>query len=207
MREGADGGGSGQKHTVGLGPANSATRANARSKELLALGQRLFPLFALALDLPEDFFADKTRHPAAIMRLLFYPGLDGREVDELMPGIGDHTDYECFTILRQDACPRALQVKSASGWIDAAPIPGTFVINIGDQFARWTNGVFVSTRHRVLPTLERDRYSIPFFFGCDHDVLMEPIPTCVTRDRPNQFEVMRAGDYVHMRLSETYSTK
>lgn len=116
-------------------------------------------------------------------------------------------DYECFTILRQDACPRALQVKSASGWIDATPIPNTFVINIGDQFARWTNGVFVSTRHRVLPTLERDRYSIPFFFGCDHDVLMEPIPTCVTPERPNQFEVMKAGDYVHMRLSETYSTK
>lgn len=69
----------------------SLAAANAHSKELLGLGQRLFPLFALALDLPETFFDDKTRHPAAIMRLLFYPGLDGREVDELMPGIGDHT--------------------------------------------------------------------------------------------------------------------
>lgn len=45
-------------------------------------------MIALALDLDEHFFDDKIRHPAAIMRLLFYPELGDREVDELMPGIG-----------------------------------------------------------------------------------------------------------------------
>jgi isopenicillin N synthase-like dioxygenase len=174
-------------------------------KAVLGLGQRLFPLIALALDLPESFFDDKIRHPAAIMRLLFYPELGDREVDELMPGIGAHTDFECFTILRQDDVP-ALQVANRRGeWLDAQCIPDTFVVNIGDQLARWTNDIFVSTRHRVLPTVGKDRFSIPFFFGCDHDVVMDPIPTCVSADRPNRYEVMTAGDYVHMRLSDIYA--
>ncbi|KAG9077108.1 hypothetical protein FRC06_009090, partial [Ceratobasidium sp. 370] len=101
------------------------------------LGLRLFPAFALALNLPDDFFADKIKNAAAIMRLLHYPPQIGI-VDDRVQGIGAHTDYECFTILWQDAVP-ALQVLNTSGqWVNATPIPGTFVINIGDQMARWT---------------------------------------------------------------------
>ncbi|WVQ82711.1 hypothetical protein IAT38_004843 [Cryptococcus sp. DSM 104549] len=174
--------------------------------EVLKLGQSLFPLFALALNLPEDFFDDKIQHPAAIMRILFYPALGERKVDELTPGIGAHTDFECFTILRQDDVPSALQVQNRKGeWIDAPYMPDTFVINIGDQFARWTNDIFVSTRHRVLPALSKDRYSMPFFFGCDHDVPLIPPETCVSEDRPARYEVMTAGAYVHMRLSDIYA--
>lgn len=114
--------------------------------EILNLGKRLFPLFALALNLPEDFFDDKTRLPAAIMRLLFYPGLGDRQVDELMPGIGDHTDFECFTVLRQDDVG-GLQVRNHAGdWVNATYVPNAFVINIGDQFARWSSEL-KSNRH------------------------------------------------------------
>ncbi|WVW82460.1 hypothetical protein I302_104470 [Kwoniella bestiolae CBS 10118] len=174
-------------------------------KQVLALGYKLFPLFALALNLPEDFFEAKTQHPAAIMRLLFYPALGEQEVDELMPGIGAHTDFECFTILRQDEVS-GLQVQNRKGeWIDAVPSPDTFIVNIGDQLSRWTNDIFVSTRHRVLPTIAKDRYSIPFFFGCDHEVPLLPPTTCVTEDRPARYDVMTAGAYVHMRLSEIYA--
>ncbi|KLT39575.1 Clavaminate synthase-like protein [Cutaneotrichosporon oleaginosum] len=184
------------------GAAQFKSATLAYYSAILALGQRLFPLIALALDLPEDFFSDKIQHPAAIMRLLFYPALGAAEP---IPGIGAHTDFECFTILKQDDVP-ALQVANRRGeWLDAPCIPDTFVVNIGDQLARWTNDIFVSTRHRVLATPDRDRYSIPFFFGCDHDVVMHPIPTCVSADRPNRYEVMTAGDYVHQRLSEVYA--
>ncbi|KAK1925422.1 hypothetical protein DB88DRAFT_193700 [Papiliotrema laurentii] len=170
---------------------------------ILALGQSLFPLFALALDLPETFFDDKTRHPAAIMRMLKYPGIPPDQVKDENPGIGAHTDFECFTILAQGG--PGLQVQNRSGeWIDAPVIPDTFVINIGDQFARWTNDIFVSTPHRVLPPRET-RYSIPFFFGCDHDVPLIPPSTCVSDARPNKYQVMTAGAYVHKRLSETYA--
>jgi isopenicillin N synthase-like dioxygenase len=98
----------------------------------VALGKALFPLLALALDLEETFFDDKTIHPAAIMRLLRYPNQPPTSLDaadDRVQGIGAHTDYECFTILWQQSGVSALQVRNAQGiWIDAVPIPGTVVV-------------------------------------------------------------------------------
>jgi len=171
---------------------------------LITLGKYLFRLFALALDLPEDFFEDKITRPAAIMRLLHYPPQTG-PVDERVIGIGAHTDYECFTILWQDDVP-ALQVLNTDGhWIDATPIPGTFVLNLGDQFARWTNDVFKSTRHRATNRTGVRRFSSPLFFGCDYDVKLEALPSCVSAERPAKYQVVTAGEYVKSRLEATYA--
>ncbi|KAH9066131.1 2OG-Fe-II oxygenase [Lactarius deliciosus] len=168
------------------------------------LGQYLFPLFALALDLPEDFFSDKITKPAAIMRLLYYPPQTG-VVDDRTIGIGAHTEY-CFTILWQQDEISALQVLNAAGkWIHAIPIPGSLVVNLGDQLARWTNDVFKSTMHRAVNRSGVARYSIPLFFGTDYDVLLKAIPSCVSEDSPPKYEVVTAGEYVKSRLDATYS--
>jgi len=112
---------------------------------------------------------------------------------------------KCFTILWQDSVS-ALQVMNADGkWIDAVPIEGTLVLNLGDQFARWTNDVFKSTVHRVINKSGLERYSIPLFFGTDYDVKLEPLPSCVSEDNPAKYEVVTAGDYVKSRLEATYS--
>ncbi|KAJ3762712.1 hypothetical protein EV360DRAFT_13814, partial [Lentinula raphanica] len=196
---------------------------------IVQLGLRLFPLFALALDLPENFFEDKTTKPAAIMRLLHYPPQSPTTLDnDGVIGIGAHTDefpwleassfcnywspliamiqpviHQCFTILWQDTVS-ALQVRNADGkWIDAVPIPGAFVLNIGDQLARWTNDVFKSTIHRAINRSGQERYSIPLFFGVDYDVLLEPIPSCISPEMPAKYEPVKAGDYVQSRLEET----
>ncbi|KAF9453148.1 Clavaminate synthase-like protein [Macrolepiota fuliginosa MF-IS2] len=174
---------------------------------VIKLGKLLFPIFALALDLPETFFDDKTTKPAAIMRLLHYPPQSPTKLDaqdDRQIGIGSHTDYECFTILWQDSAG-GLQVQNASGkWIDAIPVAGTVVVNLGDQFSRWTNDVFKSTVHRVINRSGLERYSIPLFFGTDYEVLLEPIPTCVSPGTPIKYEVVTAGEYVRSRLEATY---
>ncbi|KAI0823965.1 Clavaminate synthase-like protein [Trametes gibbosa] len=168
------------------------------------LGQKLFPLFALALNLPEDYFADKTKNAAALMRVLHYPPQTG-PVDDRVIGIGAHTDFECFTILWQEPNIQALQVLNRQNqWIDAPPIPGTLVVNLGDQFARWTNDVFKSTVHRAINRSGVRRYSIPLFFGTDYNVKLEPIPSCVSPERPLKYQVVTAGDYVKERLKATY---
>ncbi|KAG9037980.1 hypothetical protein FRB95_003373 [Tulasnella sp. JGI-2019a] len=154
---------------------------------LVDLGKVMFHIFALSLDLPEGFFDDKTKNAAAVMRLLHYPPQTGI-VDDRVVGIGAHTDYECFTILWQDDVPALQVLNTASQWIDAKPIPGTLVINIGDQFARWTNDVFKSTRHCVINRSGVRRYSVPLFFGTDYDVRLEALPTCVTPQRPARYD-------------------
>ncbi|KAK7042698.1 Clavaminate synthase-like protein [Favolaschia claudopus] len=182
----------------------------------LELGRKLFPLFALALDLPEEFFVDKmhlstqTKHSAALMRLLHYPPQFG-EIDNRVIGIGAHTDWECFTILWQQPGIQALQVlNSSKEWIDAPSIEGTLVINLGDELARWTSNsayaddVFTSTIHRAINRSGVRRYSIPLFFGTDYDVRLEPIPSCVSTDRPPRYEVITAGEYIKGRLQATY---
>jgi isopenicillin N synthase-like dioxygenase len=140
------------------------------------------------------------------MRLLHYPPQPAKttENDKII-GIGAHTDYECFTILCQDSVS-ALQVQNANGkWTNAVPIPGTFVVNIGDQFARWTNDIFKSTVHRATNLSGLERYSIPLFFGTNYDVLLEPLPGCVSPGETPKYDIVTAGEYVKSRLEATYA--
>ena len=160
------------------------------------LARRLFAAFALALHLPEDHFVPLSRAPMTLIRLLHYPSVAG-PFDETALGTGAHTDHECFTILCQDADVQALQVRNRRGdWIDAPPIPGTFVVNIGDLMARWTNGIFASTYHRVANFSGKARHSLPCFIGADADAVIEALPSCVTQENPAKFPPVIAGEYV-----------
>jgi len=168
---------------------------------VLSLGRRLFGAFALALGMPEDSFDAMLHRPGSFMRLLHYPPQPPQE--EAL-GIGEHSDYECFTILAQDEVG-GLEVCNAAGrWIPAPPIAGTFVINIGDMMARWTNDRFASTRHRVINRSGRERYSIPFFYGVDYDVTIATLPACLAPGELARYAPVNAHDYVAGRINATY---
>jgi hypothetical protein len=90
------------------------------------------------------------------------------------PGIGVHTDYELFTLLRSTA--PGLEVMNESGvWIDAPPRPDAYVVNIGDMLELWTGGEFVATSHRVRK-VSQERYSFPLFFTVDYHTRIAPMP-------------------------------
>ena len=159
------------------------------------LVRRMFAAFALGLDLPEDYFAPMSDKPMALTRMMYYPSQTG-PLDLSRMGVGAHTDHECFTILAQDSVP-ALQVRNRRGqWIDAPPIRGAFVVNIGDLMARWTNGAFASTFHRVYNASGRARYSIPTFVGANADTVIRVLPSCVSDENPPKYEPIVAGEYV-----------
>lgn len=135
--------------------------------QMLNLSRAMLQLFALGLGLDEHYFDSLVTEPYSILKMCYYPGTgaESKEPSSLRP----HTDPELLTILLQDQIP-SLEVLSASGsWISAKPIPGTFVVNIGDSMSILTNGKFVSTMHRVINTSGLDRYSVPFFLGGEYE--------------------------------------
>lgn len=145
-------------------------------RTIAALGDRLMGMMALALDLDEDYFADKIDKPANAMRLIRYPAQsDPAAPDQLRAGA--HTDYGTLTILRGDDVPGTLQVKlPRAGWIDIRPPPGAFVCNLGDAMARWTGGRWASTLHRVgnppPDAVSSDRISLVFFHQPNYDAVL-----------------------------------
>jgi isopenicillin N synthase-like dioxygenase len=143
---------------------------------LSELGHALMSGISLGLGLDEHYFHQRYYRgdPLILFRVFNYPHADVAKSREPTWGVGEHTDYGLLTILRQDDTG-GLQVKSRSHWIDAPPIPGSFLCNIGDMLERLTRGIYRSTPHRVLNTSARDRLSFPFFFDPAFDARMQPV--------------------------------
>lgn len=170
-------------------------------EEAMGLGKRLYRLFALAVDMPEDYFEPLITKPCAQLRILYYPDTDPKDAKV---GIGAHTDYESFTLLWQTQ--QGLQVQNRAGqWIEAPPIPGTFIINIGDMMMRWTNDLFVSTPHRVLNTSGKKRYSMALFFAANHDTIVECLPTCKSDANPAKYPPTHFGYWIENMHSYSYA--
>jgi isopenicillin N synthase-like dioxygenase len=167
------------------------------------LGRLLHRGFAVDLGLDPEHFDSRLDAPMAILRLLHYPPRPGTVASGQM-GAGTHTDYGNVTILATDGVA-GLQVRRRDGvWLDAPPVPGGFLCNIGDCLMRWTNDVYVSTPHRVQPP-ERERYSVAFFLDPNPDALVEALPGCVTADRPARYPPVLGADYLRSRLDATYA--
>ena len=159
--------------------------------------------FALDLGIAEDFFDDKTDRPIATLRLLHYPPAPAVPTGQF--GAGEHTDYGTVTILATDGVA-GLQVRrrDGGGWIDAPAVPGAFVCNIGDCLMRWTNDIYVSTPHRVVPPA-RDRYSLAFFLDPNPDALVEVLESCRRPGEPLKYEPVTGAEYLRSRFVATYN--
>ena len=172
--------------------------------DMQALAQVLLKAMALALGIEDDFFDKRFADPVSVLRFIHYPprpvGGDARQ-----QGAGAHTDYGCVTLLYQDAAG-GLQVRDVRGeWIDAPPIEGTFVVNLGDMMARWSNDRYVSTPHRVISPTGVDRYSMPFFAEPHPDTLIECLPGCQDAEHPAKYPPTTCAQFLLSRFADTYA--
>lgn len=182
-------------------------RAEAYFEAVLAVGRRLHQAFALDLGLDEHFFDDKLDRPMATLRFLHYPTRFAADAPRGHAGAGAHTDYGNVTLLATDGVA-GLQVqrRDGGGWMDVPPLPGAFVCNIGDCLMRWSNDVYVSTPHRVLPPVQ-ERYSIAFFLDPNPDAWVEAIPSCVPPGTQPRHAPLTAARYLQQRLGATYAPR
>lgn len=180
---------------------------------------------ALSLGLDDDYFARcYTAEPTVLFRIFHYPPEpepaaarpSSDDASETW-GVGEHTDYGLLTLLAQDR-HGGLQVKTPRGWIEAPPLPGTLVCNIGDMLDRLSGGWFRSTPHRVRNTSGRERLSFPLFFDPDVAAAVRPLPQrariddhLVERDRRERWDGASVhlfegtyGDYLLAKVSRVF---
>ncbi|PNW78167.1 hypothetical protein CHLRE_10g466700v5 [Chlamydomonas reinhardtii] len=183
---------------------------------LNALGMRLLRLLALSLDLPAEHFTPMFTAPLVTLRPLHYAA----EVSDPGAGVfgaGAHTDYGMLTILATDDVPglqiwlpdRSVDEGEGQGgrgsWHDVAPVPGSFIINLGDMLERWTNGLYRSTLHRVINTTGRERYSIAFFFEPNFDTRVEVLPVCTGPGNPPRYPPTTSGEHLLAKYAQTHA--
>lgn len=173
-------------------------------QRMLKLGVTLLNALARALKQPDHFFDSYFSKPISVLRMIHYPPiLPGTQLPFL--SAGKHTDYGCLTLLWQDNTG-GLQVQNVDGdWIDAPPIENSFVINIGDMMARWSNGRYKSTAHRVEQRTTGSRYSMPFFLEPNFKSEIGCLPGCYGEGNPCQYDTVVAGEWLMSRFAATYS--
>jgi isopenicillin N synthase-like dioxygenase len=170
-----------------------------------ALALELMRMFSLALDMPESYLAEHTSRGPSVMRANNYE----RRSEHPAPvdgqlRMGAHSDYGVCTLLLADPVP-GLQIVGPDGaWHDVLPEPGTFLVNLGDLLAEWTNDRWRSTVHRVVPPKRIDgparRRSIAFFFEADYDAVVSVMSTCVGPDGVSKYAPITAGEHLMNKL-------
>jgi isopenicillin N synthase-like dioxygenase len=169
------------------------------------LGSRVLAALALHIDLPEDFFADKTDFGNSILRPIHYPPITADNVPNVRAGA--HEDINFITLL-VGASAAGLEVKSNQGeWVPFTADADVIVVNIGDMLQRLTNHVYPSTTHRVTnppgEAARKPRYSTPFFLHPNPDVVLATLPNCISTDNPNRYPTaITSHEYLMERLRE-----
>jgi isopenicillin N synthase-like dioxygenase len=183
-----------------------AWKSYYRSMENLA--ERIMRVFAVALNLPEDFFTPFIDQPISAMRALNYP----EQSQPPKPGqlrAGAHTDYGSLTILLPQRGSKGLEILSTDDqWIVVPPIPGAFVINIGDLMARWTNDRWVSTLHRVVNPAPPDgglerRQSFAFFHQPNWHAEIKCLDSCLRPGETAKYDPVLSGPYLMSKFKAT----
>lgn len=169
-----------------------------------ALGRRLLPAYARALDLPANWFDAKFTDPMWSTRNSFYPangGIDGAEENQF--GIAPHYDHGFITLLPVSKEP-GLEVLARTGrWVPVKIPDGAILVNTGEFMHRWTNGCFFATPHRVQPPKNK-RYSLGFFFNPNADVSCTPLETCCGTNNPPKYTGMSMHDYLSWYVDRNY---
>ena len=190
-----------------LRPASFEPGVQAWFGQAGRVAREITRVMAVALGLPENFFATYQDHSLDVLRMNNYRVPSKPE--ELEPGaigMGAHTDYGIVTVLWADPI-LGLQILDSDGvWHDVIPAPGALLVNLGDLLARWTNDRWISTLHRVLPPTDADgrlvrRRSAAFFHDGNADAVISCLPGCATDENPARYESVTVADHLTAKLN------
>lgn len=176
-------------------------------EHLSGISRKLLRAWALALGADEHYFDEHFGQPQTLLKIVRYPG---KEDPTPQQGVGAHKDSGVLTLLWVEPGKGGLQVQRDGEWVDAPPVPGAFVVNIGELLEYATDGYLIATNHRVIsPTFPNERVSVPFFFNPSLDArfpLIELPPELaaeakgVTKDPNNPIHGVHGSNALKSRL-------
>ncbi len=137
--------------------------------QMAALADELMGILAVGLGLPEDAFRVAFgERPLSFAKLISYPPTPPGQA-----GVNGHHDAGFLTILLQHGVGGLQALNQQGEWIDVPPIPGAFVINLGEMLQSMTGNYLVATTHRVIA--DQQRYSSAYFHGPDLRASLAPL--------------------------------
>ncbi|MFT4156879.1 MAG: 2-oxoglutarate and iron-dependent oxygenase domain-containing protein [Microbacterium sp.] len=174
---------------------------------LSGVARKLLRAWAQALGAAESYFDEHFGEPSTLIKIVRYPGTYEPEPQQ---GVGAHKDSGVLTLLWVEPGKGGLQVERDGAWVDAPPVPGAFVVNIGELLEYATGGYLKATNHRVIsPKAPEERISIPFFFNpaLDKTLPLIDLPdhlaaeaTGVTKDPSNPIHALYGENALKSRL-------
>jgi len=167
------------------------------------LGKKLLPVWALALELPQDYFAPMFEDCYTYFRVAKYPPKP--DLDDGEMGVNAHADTGFMTFL-PPAKEEGLQVLDTDGtWFWPELPADALIVNMGQFLGRWTNDRFRATPHRVVPPLENDRYSLACFVNPNFEAVGACLPTCSGPDNPPKYPTQTYREFFHWYMTNTFT--
>ncbi|CAN1173706.1 Protein SRG1 [Linum perenne] len=132
-----------------------------------------------------DLVSSQFNDGAQGVRMNYYPPC--KESNKVM-GITPHSDPGGLTLLTQVNDVQGLQIRKDRIWVPVVPIPGAFIINIGDINEMMSNGEYKSIEHRAVVNPEKERISIATFHSPSMKAIIGPIPELINEKNQAKYQ-------------------
>ncbi|KAF7816419.1 protein SRG1-like [Senna tora] len=174
------------------------------SAEICRVSEEILANLSMLMRMKEDSLKELHKVMRIAMRMNYYPFCSK---PELVLGISPHSDGGSITILLQDDYITGLQIRHQGQWVPVKPLPGAFVVNIGDALQMWSNGVYKSVEHRAITNARKARMSVAMFVMPDDDAEMGPVDTMVCDNGPALYQRVKYNDYMRSYLDRKLEGK
>ena len=144
------------------------------STEMTKLARRLLGFMAADIGDEKEELVEAFTGKRQSMAMHYYPPCP--HPDKVL-GITPHTDGLGLTLLLHLDDTPGLQIKKDGRWYPVRPLPGAYLVNVGDILDVLTNGAYRSVEHRVVAdAARRGRTTAVVFQDASVGGLVAPLP-------------------------------
>jgi len=176
--------------------------ALAYTSRMTELALKILPLWAGVFNLSADYFSPYFSNPHSYVRLIHYPPKPDLLTNEY--GLGAHSDTCIMTFLPKENEPGIQILDSNNIWFWPEIPDGAIMVNFGQLLERWSNGFVRATPHRVIPPINKHRYSMPFFFSPNLEQKCSCLPTCTDADKPPLYKPVSFQEFHSWYMNRVY---